>query len=284
MKRFNRYSDFTLTVELTDTQGNPITPPGNPWEIHIADTAGTCWRCGFNGSEYEYCEIVDGKIVCFINNPGYVAGQLAITLHNRIPDTHFADGVYDQVTPLAEQIILWDGATDPTQADDIIITLAVLNPDLLTKTEAAETYDLKPIEVELILPDKPSVGFKQNYSEIRQALLDGREVIFRYMVGENPVTMRGYTSPGGIYFEGVQSQFAGNITAQPRTFYRCRWPEIGVVTIDTSTIYNLNDLATESTVRQNYLSKQDAASTYATKSEIPTVHELTQTEINDICV
>jgi len=112
MKRINRLSDFTLTVALKNSEGEHITPPSTPWEIHIADAAGTCWRCSFDGTNYEDCAVVDEQIICFVDNPGFVACAARITFHNNVPDANFGDGVYNQVVPLTDEVYFYDGPTD----------------------------------------------------------------------------------------------------------------------------------------------------------------------------
>lgn len=112
MKRINRLSDFTLTVALKNSEGEHISPPSTPWEIHIADAAGTCWRCSFDGTNYEDCAVVDEQIICFVDNPGFVASAARITFHNNVPDDNFGDGVYNQVVPLTDEVYFYDGPTD----------------------------------------------------------------------------------------------------------------------------------------------------------------------------
>ena len=54
MTRINYQSDFTLLVTLTNHEGDTMSPPsGHAWSVHISDDAGTCWRCGYDGSSYE---------------------------------------------------------------------------------------------------------------------------------------------------------------------------------------------------------------------------------------
>lgn len=132
MIRINFQSDFTLRVTLRDSAGEPLAVPANPWSVHITDTAGTCWKCAYNGAGgYEDCAVDDGVIVCYVNNPGFVPGVLAVTFHNDIPNNAFADRVENQVTPATASIMLWDGPTEGGDAVDVSMLLSVIAPRVI---------------------------------------------------------------------------------------------------------------------------------------------------------
>jgi hypothetical protein len=129
MTRINYQSDFTLLVTLTNHEGGTMSPPsGHAWSVHIRDDAGTCWRCGFDGSSYEDCAVDGDTIVCYVNNPGYVPGLLHVTYVDAIPDSNYADGYNNQVAPAVADVMLWDGATDDGATVDIDLLLQVIAP------------------------------------------------------------------------------------------------------------------------------------------------------------
>ena len=129
MTRINYQSDFTLRVSLKSGAGTQFAPPvDHPWWLHITDSAGTCWRCGFDGVKYEDCRIDDMDVVCYVNNPGFVPGMLTVTYMDAIPDSNYADGYNNQVAPAVADVMLWDGATDDGATVDIDLLLQVIAP------------------------------------------------------------------------------------------------------------------------------------------------------------
>ena len=141
MIRINYQSDFELRVTLKDLEGNTMAPPQHPWSLHIADSQGTCWRCGFDGTNYEDCTVEEDAIVCYVNNPGYVPGAMNVTFHDDAPDPNFADGVYNKVTPLDVDLFLWGGPSDYDGEIDVEAIVQVIAP-YITSAEIREDGDL----------------------------------------------------------------------------------------------------------------------------------------------
>lgn len=134
MRRINYQSDFTAKLTLTDSNGEPMAVPANPWSVHFTDEAGTCFKCCYDGSTYEDCAVIADAIVCYVNNPGYMPGVLSVTFCNDVPDANFADDYNNQVTPVSSQILLWDGATDAGESIDMGIMLQVIAPRVIDAT------------------------------------------------------------------------------------------------------------------------------------------------------
>ena len=135
MTRINYQSDFTLLVTLTNHEGGTMSPPSDhAWSVHISDDAGTCWRCGFDGSSYEDCAVDGDTIVCYVNNPGYVPGPLSVAFVNDIPNGSFADDVETQVTPATTSIMLVDGPTEGGTEASIDMMLQVIAPRVTAAT------------------------------------------------------------------------------------------------------------------------------------------------------
>lgn len=130
MIRINYQSDFAIAVTLKDAAGQTVTPPtDHAWSIHVTDIAGTCWRCGFDGTTYEDCSIDGNTIICYIDNPGFVPGQATITFKDDIPDTHFADG-YENIVVPAGGVFLWNGASDTGEAVDVNMVINMIAPQI----------------------------------------------------------------------------------------------------------------------------------------------------------
>lgn len=134
MARINYKSDFTLRIELKSGEGTQLAPPvDHPWWLHITDSAGTCWRCGFDGENYEDCSLDGEDVICYVNNPGFVPGLLTVTYEDAIPDSNFADGYDNIVQPSSEEIVLWEG---PTTMDtvEVSLILSVIAPRVIDAT------------------------------------------------------------------------------------------------------------------------------------------------------
>lgn len=131
MTRINYQSDFTLRVSLKSGAGTQFAPPvDHPWWLHITDSAGTCWRCGFDGVKYEDCSIDDMDVICYVNNPGFVPGMLSVTYMDTIPDSNFADGYDNVVQPASEDLVLWEGATTMDTVE-VSLILSVIAPRVI---------------------------------------------------------------------------------------------------------------------------------------------------------
>lgn len=131
MTRINYKSDFTLLVTLTNSQGEAMSPPDHPWSIHLSDQVGTCWRCSFDGTNYEDCSVEDNTIVCYVNNPGYVPGVLRVEFVNDIPNDDFADDVATEVTPATTSLMLVDAPTQGGTEVSIDMMLQVIAPRVI---------------------------------------------------------------------------------------------------------------------------------------------------------
>ena len=131
MIRINYQSDFAVRVTLKDVTGTAIEPPTEyPWWLHFTDSAGTCWKCGYNGTTYEDCSIEDGAVICYVNNPGYVPGALAVTYMDDVPDAHYADGHEKHVLPIDGALYLWQGASDYSGTVDIEAVIQLIAPQI----------------------------------------------------------------------------------------------------------------------------------------------------------
>lgn len=139
MIRINYLSDFTAKVTVKDSLGEVLQPPtDHPWWLHFTDAIGTCWRCGFDGTDYEDCAIDGTDIICYVNNPGFVQGSMQVTFFNDIPDEHFADGIDNRVTPVMDDIYLWNGKSDTNESIDMDVVFGLMAPQI---TDAAVDTD-----------------------------------------------------------------------------------------------------------------------------------------------
>jgi len=134
MTRINYQSDFTLLVTLTNHEGDTMQPPAHPWSVHVSDQSGTCWRCSYDGTNYEDCAIDGNTIVCYVNNPGFVPGLLAVKFVNDVPNGSFADRIETQVTPATSSIMLVDAPTEGGTEASIDMMLQVIAPRVIAAT------------------------------------------------------------------------------------------------------------------------------------------------------
>ena len=291
MKRINRFSDFTLTIALKDSSGDPIAPPSNPWEIHIADTAGTCWRCSFDGTHYEDCQVVNNQIVCFVDNPGYVSGEAIVTFHNNVPDANFGDGYYNQVVPLTDEIVFFDGPTDTNGEIETSLILEYFDAvagDYVTSDEltaavqgvtadVAETYatktevttglagkEEKSVIVQFISPGTSYTGITRNATQILAEIDAGKMVYLDYQGTLLPATKYSDTM---VIFEGMHSIWMGSYL---RNFvrYRISTSDGNAGVLDTQVVSDFSYYLTSNEAASTYLTIADAQSTYMTEGEV----------------
>lgn len=200
MKRINRLSDFTLTVALKNSEGEHITPPSTPWEIHIADAAGTCWRCSFDGTNYEDCAVVDEQIICFVDNPGFVACAARITFHNNVPDDNFGDGVYNQVVPLTDEVYFYDGPTDNDGEIETSLILEYFSAEehnYVTEEELDADLQQLTAEVAATYATKTQVEGKLSKDELGTEVSKYTQLAVHFTGGPNDGAWR--------YYEGAKS-------------------------------------------------------------------------------
>ena len=106
MRHINHLSDFQVIINITDKDGNIISPPSVPWEAVFSDENCVDFKCYFDGNNYTHC-IVDGNdIVCFIDNPGFSCGKLRCTFYQHVQSEDYCDGVMDLSQPLQCDIML----------------------------------------------------------------------------------------------------------------------------------------------------------------------------------
>ncbi len=106
MRYINHLSDFQVIINITDKDGNIISPPSVPWEAVFSDENCVEFKCYYDGNNYTHC-IVDGNdIVCFVDNPGFSCGKLRCTFSQHVPSVDYCDGVMDLSQPLQCDIML----------------------------------------------------------------------------------------------------------------------------------------------------------------------------------
>lgn len=140
MVKRNYQSDFPVQVSFKNGAGLPTTPPSCPWEIHFTDTAGTCFRCSYDGTSYESCEIVDDKVVCYIDNPGFIPGRLLMTVIINKPDARYDDGIETQVAVYADEVYLVDGIG--TNIVDVSAIIPIVTLVIKGEYNATTTYSV----------------------------------------------------------------------------------------------------------------------------------------------
>ena len=112
MRYINHKSDFQVIINITDKDGNIISPPSVPWEAVFSDENCVEFKCYFDGTNYTHC-IVDGNdIVCFVDNPGFSCGNLRCTFCQHVPSAEYCDGVMDLTQPLQCDIMLSERESD----------------------------------------------------------------------------------------------------------------------------------------------------------------------------
>lgn len=131
MRRINYLSDFTLSVTVTDANGVQTSPPTDcNWCICVKDAAGTCWHGSYTDGEYSGLSVAaDGVITCYVDNPGYAENSY-LTVYYKVdtPDAHFEDGYDNQVTVSSNDIWMWGGATDTTDAISASLVIPMITP------------------------------------------------------------------------------------------------------------------------------------------------------------
>ena len=144
MRRINYWSDFMLSITLKDANGYDTMPPSDhDWSITVTDCVGHCWTGTYKGGQYTGMSVdSEGVITCYVDNPGYTPDRhLTIVYRNDIPDTNFADGYDNQVTVLAEDLWVWSGPTDTTDAIDVSVIIPMCIP-MITDASINDAGDL----------------------------------------------------------------------------------------------------------------------------------------------
>ena len=106
MRYINHLSDFQVIINITDKDGNIISPPSVKWEAVFADESGVEFKCYYDGNNYTHCIVDRNDIVCFIDNPGFACGKLRCTFYQHVPSAEYCDGVMDLSQPLQCDIML----------------------------------------------------------------------------------------------------------------------------------------------------------------------------------
>ena len=142
--RENYKSDIRVAVTLT--QGGVSVPqPEHDFVLVFMTDGSRKYRCGRQGETYTNCEVVDGKVECYLDNHKLQPGVLRVEYYDFIPDSDFADGNQLKVVPQALDIELvtdaGDGAVDidAEVATDVVAAIARANAiaaDLESKRDA----------------------------------------------------------------------------------------------------------------------------------------------------
>lgn len=166
MKRINYKSDFDLlaTIKAFDTDGNEVEVGffDFDWEIDLytgCNNYGNVYKVSYIGGVATNCFDDNGKVHIVCDNHKFPVGALNGTLRVQLPNSIYADGHQQIVTPLTFDIeLVADGGDYDAIADASIVIPVVYSggsidtSHLLSKAEAEKTYAKKT--------DLPSVPSK----------------------------------------------------------------------------------------------------------------------------
>lgn len=132
MRKINYLSDFEVGLTLTDANGVPTAPPtDSDWCVCLVDSAGVAWHGTFAGGVYSGVSVdSSGMITCYVDNPGFHRGALTIYFRNDLPDGNFVDGEDNQVSVVADELWLWNGNTDTTDATGVSVIIPLCIPQI----------------------------------------------------------------------------------------------------------------------------------------------------------
>lgn len=136
MRKINYLSDFRVGLTLTDANGVPTAPPTDSnWCVCLQDSRGVWWHGTFCDGVYTGVSVDEnGMITCYVDNPGFSPGQLTIYFRNGLPNDHFADGEDNQVSVVADQLWLWNGNSDTTDAIGVSLIIPLCIPQITDAT------------------------------------------------------------------------------------------------------------------------------------------------------
>ena len=108
MKHIYYKNDFAVEITLQDADGKAIAPPEWEWSVEFTDGRRKYVCSLANGN----VNVVDGKIVCYLDAHKFCCGEISYKFVQAIPDLNYLDGFQDLVTPKALPLELWDKESD----------------------------------------------------------------------------------------------------------------------------------------------------------------------------
>lgn len=121
MRKYNFKSDFQITINPTDKDGNIVNPKWD-WE-YVLMNGNKTYTCSQIDGVLHSCRMVDGQIVCSIDNHGFAPGIIKGKFINYIPNIEFNDGNEKIVTPKDPDIELVCG-----KGDELYYTIDMIMP------------------------------------------------------------------------------------------------------------------------------------------------------------
>lgn len=108
MKHIYYKNDFAVEITLQDADGKAIAPPEWEWSVEFTDGRRK-YVCSLAKGNVN---VVDGKIICYLDAHRFCCGEISYKFVQAIPDLNYLDGFQDLVTPKALPLELWDKESD----------------------------------------------------------------------------------------------------------------------------------------------------------------------------